>query len=115
MRHRLVATAVALLVFGFSPTAIGAKHEIIDGQVGRDLRLALRTSSAVPDALIPIRFLRRNTPGGAFSAGGLKPTGVHGVLGSQGPPVTPGSGLNLILVGFTLVGGAIFLRRMTPG
>ena len=114
-RQRLVAAALTLLVFGLSPTAIGAKHELVDGQAGRDLLASLHTSYAVSGAPIPVRYLIRNAPGGDFAPPGPALVGVVGAVGSRPPPASHGPGLTLVLVGFSLVGGAVFMRRITPG
>ena len=114
-RQRSVAAALTLFVLGLSPTAIGAKHKLLDGQAGTD-PLALRhTSYAVSGAPILIRHFIRNTPERDFASAGPALVGVGGAVGSRPPPAPPDSGLILILVGFSLVGGAVFMRWIKPG
>ena len=108
-RQRVVIVALALLAFGLSTTAIGAMLRVLAGQAGRVQLASQRTSYAVSGSSIPIRYL---TPERNFApaAPALVDAGV--TVGSL--PASRDSGLTLVLVGLSLVGGAVFMRRIAP-
>lgn len=103
---RLAATVLGVVVFGLSPIAIGAKHKLFSDSY---------TDSDATEAPIPVRYLTRSAPAPAFAPTGPVQAGGDGAVDSHPRPGTSDSGLPLILVGFGLVGGAVFMRRITPG
>lgn len=110
-RQRLVIVALALLAFGLSTTVTGAVLRVFAGQAGRELLASQHTFYPVSDGRIPIRNL---TP-----VRDLAPKGPAladpGVAVDSRPLPVRDSGLSLVLVGLSLVGGAVFIRRITPG
>lgn len=103
-RPRFVATVLAVVFFGLSPIAIGAKRELFND------------SYTAREAVSPIsvRYLTRSAPAPEFAPTGPTQAAGDGT-GSTHPRPATDSGLPLILVGFGLVGGAVFVRRLTPG
>lgn len=116
MRPRVVATALAVVLFGLSPIAIGAKHDLFDAAYrGTEPFASPHSSYASFEAPVPVRFLTPNAPEGNFGTKGPAQVGGDGVgVGAHPQPVRSDSGLPLILLGFGLVGGAVFVRRITP-
>jgi hypothetical protein len=111
-RQRIVAAALALLVFGFS-TAIRARQRVFAGQADRG-SLASQSYS-VSGSPAPIRYLTGNTAEQNLAPAAPSLVSAGGVIGSHPSPASTRSGLSLILVGLSLVGGAVFMRRITPG
>jgi hypothetical protein len=114
-RPRLVVASLLLLVFGLLTLASGAKHEVLAGQAGRDQLASLHTSFAVSGGPIPTRHLTPNTPERDLARMDPAFVGAGGAVSSRPLPDSPDSGLTLVLVGLSLVGGAVFMRRITPG
>lgn len=114
-RQRLVIVASALLAFGLSTTANGAKHKVSAGQAGRDRLASQRTSYEVSGDPISTSYLIRSSLERDFVPTGPTLVSAHVAVGSLPSPALPDSGLTLVLVGLSLVGGAVFIRRITPG
>ena len=105
-RPRIVATVLAVVVFGLSPIAIGAKHELFNDSY---------TGTGPANAPVPVRYLTNIAPAPDPALTGPAQMGGNGAAGSRSHPLNSDSALPLILVGFGLVGGAVFMRRITPG
>lgn len=113
---RIVATLVALIVLGLSSIAIGAKHELFnDDYVGPDSFASQHSSYMNSEPPIPVRYIAPNAPQQDFARMDTAPKNADSTVASQSQPANSGSGLSLILVGFGLFGGALFMRRITPG
>jgi hypothetical protein len=110
-RPRIVIVALALLGFGLSTTAIGAMLRAFAGQAGRVQLASQGTSYAVSGSSIPVRYL---APDRDFAPTDFGLVDADGAVGSR--PLVPArnSGLTLVLVGLSLVGGAVFMRRKVP-
>jgi hypothetical protein len=109
-RQRIVIVALALLAFGLSTTAIGAMLRVFAGQAARVQLAPQRKSYAVSGSSVPIGYL---TPERNFAPKG--PALADGGLTVDSLPTSHDSGLTLVLVGLSLAGGAVFMRRITPG
>lgn len=107
MRQRLVIVASATLVSGLSIIANG----VFADQAGRDQLASQKPSYAVPGDPIPVRYL---TPERSLAPTGPIPVDPGVAVGARPLPASRDSGLTLVLAGLSLVGGAIFMRRITP-
>lgn len=113
---RVVATLLALIVFGLSSIAIGAKHELFnDDYVGPNSFASPHSSYMTSEPPIPVRYVTPNALQRDFARVDPAPTNAESTVASQSQSAKSGSGLSLILVGFGLFGGALFMRRITPG
>jgi hypothetical protein len=110
-RQRLVIVALALLAFGLSTTVTGAMLRVSSGQAGKEPLASQYTFYAVSESRIPIRNL---IPVRDFAPKGPALVDADVTVDSRPLPARD-SGLTLVLVGLSLVGGAIFVRRITPG
>ena len=110
-RQRLVIVASALLAFGLSTAVTGATLGVFAGQAGRELLASQHTFYAISDSRILIRNL---TPVRDFAP--KDPALADASVTDDSRPLPArDSGLSLVLVGLSLVGGAVFFRRITPG
>ena len=110
-RQPLVIVALALLAFGLSTTVTGAVLGVSAGQAGKEPLASQHTLYTVPEGRIPIRNL---TPVRDFAPNGSAVVDADVTVDSRPLPARD-SGLTLVLVGLSLVGGAVFIRRITPG
>jgi hypothetical protein len=105
---------LALVAFGLSTFAIGDRCEALAGQAGGDQLALLRTPYPVFGGPIPTHMIR-DTPERDFARSDPALIGAGGPVGSRPVPASPGSSAPLVLVGLSLIGGAVFMRRITPG
>ena len=110
-RQPLVIVALALLAFGLSTTVTGAVLGVSAGQAGKELLASQHTFYAISDSRIPIRNL---APVRDFAPKDPALMDADVTFDSRPLPARD-SGLTLVLVGLSLVGGAVFIRRITPG
>ena len=107
MRQRLVIVAAATFASGLSIVANG----VFADQAGRDQLASQKASYAAPGDSIPVRYL---TPERSLAPTGPTPVDSRAAVGSRPLPSSRDSGLTLVLAGLSLVGGAVFMRRITP-
>ena len=107
MRQRLIIVASATLVSGLSIIASG----VFADQAGREQLASQKTSYAAPGDPIPVRYL---TPERSLAPTGPTPVDPGAAVGARPLPASRDSGLTLVLAGLSLVGGAVFMRRITP-
>jgi len=84
---------------------------VSSGQAGKEPLASQYTFYAVSESRIPIRNL---IPVRDFAPKGPALVDADVTVDSRPLPARD-SGLTLVLVGLSLVGGAIFVRRITPG
>jgi len=113
---RVVATLLALIVFGLSSIAIGAKRELFNDDYvgGAESFVSPDSSYTTSEPSIPVRYITPNAPQQDFARPDPAPPSPDRTVASQSQPAKSSSGLSLILVGFGLFGGALFMRRITP-
>lgn len=116
-RGCVLATVLTVAVFGLSPIAIGAMHGLLNGG---DIATAQpfvppQAAYTVSEVPILVRYLVPNAPKRDFARADRTQIDGKDTVGSSPRPGTSDSGLSMILVGFGLVGGVVFMRRITPG
>jgi len=98
-----------------APIAVGAKDVRFEGASGMDSLSSPQPGYAISGGPIPIRYLFSNTSDQRAKPAGLVLAAARGPALSGQRSASTDSGLALIALGFSLVGGAVFMRRKMPG
>lgn len=114
-RQRLAVAVLALLALGPLTLTIGAIREVSTGQAGTDPLASLRTPYRVSGGPISLAHLTTGTPDRNFARTRPAPEVAGSSVGSRPSPAGADYSVTLVLVGLSLVGGAVFMRRLTPG
>jgi len=116
-RRCVLATVLTVAVFGLSPIAIGAVHGLFNGgdTAAAQPFASPQAASTVSEVPILVSYLVRNAPKREFAPANRTQIDGKDTVGCSPRPGTSDSGLSMILVGFGLVGGAVFMRRVSPG
>ena len=114
--RRLIATTlVVLLISVLSPIAVGARNARLGNALEMDSSLSPQFLYAVSDGPIRIRYLLSDTSDAGSESEASVLASARGVNIVRLHAASTRSGIALIALGLSLVGGAVFMRRRLPG